>query len=181
MSAPMMTSADKQKLSLLFGRRSIRVYSPGIIAEETVTLLLDAAMAAPSAMTKDPWRFVVVREQSSLRSLAEALPGGKMLGTATLAMVVCGDIDVAFERQLSFLLQDCSAATENLLLAAHALGLGACWVGVHPNEAAIRRLKEMLSLPLSFLPVAVVSLGLPGEELPPRSRFNPNHVRFEKW
>src|SRR5260221_9081463 len=174
-----MSSIDK--LNFIYARRSIRVYSPGQIDDQTITQLLEAAMAAPSAMTKDPWRFVVVRKEPTLAAMAAALPGGKMLSTATLAVVVCGDLDAAFERQLSFLLQDCSAAIENLLLAAHTLGLGACWVGVHPGEAAIRRLKEMLSLPLSFLPVAVVSLGLPGEELPPRSRFNPNHVRFEKW
>src|SRR5204863_495597 len=77
---------------------------------------------------------------------------------------VCGELEAAFERQLSFLLQDCSAATENLLLAAHGLGLGACWVGVHPDEAANRRLKSLFGLPGAVLPVAVVSLGVPGED-----------------
>ena len=173
--------SGKEKLGLIFGRRSVRVYSPGEISEEQVTCLLEAAMAAPSAMTKDPWRFVVVRQTSSLSALAETLGGGKMLATATLAIVVCGDLEVTFERQLSFLLQDCSAATENLLLAAHGLGLGACWVGVHPNEAAVRRLKELLALSPSVIPLAVVSLGLPGEELPARTRFNRDYVHFERW
>lgn len=177
----MINDADKQKLEILFARRSVRVYSPGTVDEATVRALLEAAMAAPSAMTKDPWRFVIVREASTLKNLVSVLPGGKMLATAALAVVVCGDLEAAFERQLSFLLQDCSAATENLLLAAHALGLGGCWVGVHPNEAAVRRLKELLVLPSTFLPVAVVSLGLPGESLPPRSRFNSDYVRSEKW
>jgi nitroreductase len=176
-----MSAYGDGKLGFIFGRRSIRVYSPGEIPEETVTRLLEAAMAAPSAMTKDPWRFVVVRERAGLSAMAEALPGGKMLATATLAIVVCGDLDTAFERQVSFMLQDCSAAIENLLLAAHALGLGACWVGVHPGETAVRRLKDLLSLPPSVIPIAAVSLGLPGEDLEPRTRFNNAYVHFEKW
>lgn len=143
--------------------------------------LLEAAMAAPSAMTKDPWRFVVVRDTATLASLAAALPGGKMLSTAAVAIVVCGDLEAAFERQLSYLLQDCSAATENLLLAAHALNLGACWVGVHPLEESIRRVRELMSLPSSFIPLAVISLGQPGEQPEPRTRFNPNHVSHERW
>jgi nitroreductase len=176
----MRVSSD-EKLALIFGRRSIRIYSPGEIADETVTKILEAAMAAPSAMTKDPWRFIVARKQATLTALAEALPGGKMLVTATLAIVVCGDLDVAFERQLSFLLQDCSAAMENLLLAAHALGLGACWVGVHPSENSVRRLKDLFNLPSTVVPMSVVSLGLPGEDPGPRTRFNPDYVHLEKW
>jgi len=176
-----MSAAADNKLSLLFGRRSIRVYTPGEIDEATVMKVLETAMAAPSAMTKDPWRFVLVRDRQTLSHLAAALPGGKMLVTAAVAIVVCGDMDAAFERQLSFLLQDCSAAIENLLLGAHALGLGACWVGVHPSEDAMRRLKQMLSLPAAIVPIAAISLGHPGEQPGPRTRFNRDYVHFEKW
>jgi nitroreductase len=168
-------------MDLIFARRSIRVYSPGEVSEATVTKLLEAAMAAPSAMTKDPWRFVIVRERETLSTLATLHPGAAMLSAAAMAIVVCGDLDVAFERQISYLLQDCSAAIENLLLAAHAQGLGACWVGIHPGEALIKRVKDLLSLPASFVPVAVISLGHPGEHQPSRTRFNPDYVRREKW
>lgn len=173
------TSSDP--LDFIFGRRSVRVYSPGEIDDTAVTRLLEAAMAAPSAMTKDPWRFIVVRDKQTLNQLAAMLPGGKMLVTATLAIVVCGDIEIAFEKHIGFLVQDCSAAIQNLLLAAHALGLGACWVGVYPLEDAVRRLRQMLSAPSSITPVAVISLGHPGEQLPPRTRYNPDHVHFDKW
>ena len=176
-----MSTTAHDKLSLIFGRRSIRVYSPGEIDEQTVICLLEAAMAAPSAMTKDPWRFVVVRERSTLSKLAAALAGGKMLVTATLGIVVCGDMDAVFDRQLSFLLQDCSAAIENLLLAAHALGLGGCWVGVHPDPGAAQQLKQLLSLPAAIVPIAVLALGPPGEQPGPRTRFNRDYVHFEKW
>ena len=176
----MSTSTDAD-LNFIFGRRSIRIYSPGAISDETVTKLLEAAMAAPSAMTKDPWRFVVVRDPGRLSPLSAALPGGKMLGTATLAIAVCGDVEAALERQLSFLLQDCSAATENLLLAAHALGLGACWVGVHPGEGAVGKVREILGLPSAVIPMAVVALGYRGEEPGPRTRYNPAYVHRERW
>ena len=157
------------------------MYSPGEIDDGTVTRLLEAAMAAPSAMTKDPWRFVVVRDAATLAALAEALPGGKMLASATLAIAVCGDLEAALEQQLSFLLQDCSAATQNLLLAAHGLGLGACWVGVHPSEKPVRRVKEILGLPSMIIPVAAVALGRPGEDPGSRTRFRESSVHFEKW
>src|SRR3974390_2666719 len=101
-----MSAITYDKLSFIFGRRSIRAYSPGNIDQNTVTALLEAAMAAPSAMTKDPWRFIVVREEQMLSNLAATLAGGKMLVTANLAIVVCGDIDAAFARQLSLPLPD---------------------------------------------------------------------------
>jgi nitroreductase len=176
-----MSKTADDDLGFILGRRSIRVYSPGEVSAPAVTRLLEAAMAAPSAMTKDPWRFVIVKEQQTLAQLAALHPGAAMLASAATAIVVCGDLDAAFERHISYLLQDCSAAIENLLLAAHALGLGACWVGIHPGEPLIKRVKELLSLPASFIPVAAVSLGQPGEQPPPRTRYNPAHVRAEKW
>ena len=176
-----MSLSVDDKLKFIQGRRSVRVYSPGTVDEAAVRKLLEAAMAAPSAMTKDPWRFVVVRNQQTLARLAAALPGGKMLATSSLAVAVCGDLDVAFEKQLSYLLQDCSACIENLLLGAHALGLGACWVGVHPAQEAIRQAKTLLALPASVMPVAVVAVGWPGEQLEARTRYVPGHVHYEKW
>jgi len=176
-----MTTTTDNNFGFILGRRSIRVYSPEEVSAPAVTRLLEAAMAAPSAMTKDPWRFVVVRDKQTLAKLAALHPGAAMLASAAMAIVVCGDLDAAFERHISYLLQDCSAAIENLLLAAHALGLGACWVGIHPGEPLIKQVKELLSLPASFVPVAAVSLGQPGEQPPPRTRYNPAHVRAEKW
>jgi nitroreductase len=176
-----MSSTTNSKLELIFGRRSVRIYSPGTVDETAVRTLLEAAMAGPSAMTKDPWRFVVVRRTETLRELAAALPGGKMLATAAVAIIVCGDQEAAFEQNISYLLQDCSAATENLLLAAHGLGLGACWVGVHPGAESIRRVRELLALPESIVPVAAIAVGRPGEQLPARTRYNESYVHAEKW
>ncbi len=176
-----MSKSTNESLGFIFGRRSIRVYSPGEVRQAAVTKLLEAAMAAPSAMTKDPWRFVVVRDREMLAKLATLHPGAAMLSAAAMAVVACGDLDAAFERQISYLLQDCSAAIENLLLAAHAQGLGACWVGIHPGKPLIKQVRELLSLPGSVVPVAAVSLGQPGEQQPPRTRYNASYVHSEKW
>lgn len=176
-----MSMSTNERLNFILARRSIRVYSPGDVGEAVVTKLLEAAMAAPSAMTKDPWRFVVVRDKHTLGKLATLHPGAAMLSSAAMAIVVCGDQDAAFERDLNYLLQDCSAAAENLLLAAHAQDLGACWVGIYPGDAVNKQVKEWLYLPASVLPMAVISIGQPGEQLPPRTRYNAKYIHSEKW
>ncbi len=176
-----MNTETKGMLDLIFGRRSIRVFAPGVVDDATVTKLLEAAMAAPSAVCKDPWRFVVVRDRKTLEALAGVLSNGQMLHSAALAIAVCGDIESAHDRQLSYLLQDCAAAIENLLLAAHAFGLGACWLGVHPRENRINRVREILGIPPEVIPVACIALGKPGEHKPARTRFNPASVHYEKW
>ncbi len=176
----MNTNVD-ERLGFICGRRSIRVYAPGEISEQTVQQLLRAAMAAPSAVAKDPWRFIVIRNRQTLVRLAAALPNGQMLATAALGIAVCGELEAAHDQQLSYLLQDCSAAIENLLLGAHILGLGACWLGVHPREQRIKSLKEILSLPASVIPIACIAIGHPGEQKEPRTRFNADYVRFERW
>jgi nitroreductase len=176
----MNTNVD-DRLAFIFGRRSIRLYSTGPVSEEAVQKLLEAAMAAPSAAGKDPWRFVVVRRRQTLLEIAAALPNGQMIGSAALGIVVCGDLQAAHDQQLSYLLQDCSASIENLLLCAHILGLGACWLGVHPREHRINALRQILSLPRSVIPVACIAIGHPAEVKEPRTRFNRDYVHFEKW
>ena len=176
-----MDTAARRILDAILGRRSIRVYAPGPIGEDTVRRLLEAAMAAPSAVARDPWRFVVVRDRPTLQRMAEALPNGQMIGDAELGIAVCGDLEAAHDRQLSYLLQDCSAAIENLLLAAHALGLGACWLGVHPREDRIRKLSELLRLPPHVLPVSCIALGHPGEQKEARTRYREEFVHRDRW
>jgi nitroreductase len=176
-----MDAQIEERLRVIFGRRSVRVYSPGEVDDATVKKLLAAAMAAPSASGKNPWHFVVVRNRQTRSRMSEALPYGEMLATAALGIVVCGDLEVAHDHQLSYLLQDCSAAIENLLLCAHALGLGACWLGVHPRMERIKLFKELFSLPASVIPVACISLGYPGEAKEPHAVYNPNCVHSETW
>ena len=176
-----MNTLATDPLGFIFGRRSIRVYAPGKVSDEVVTRLLEAAMAAPSAVAKDPWRFVVIRNPQKLSAIADILPNGKMLATAAVGIVVCGELAAAHDKQLSYLLQDCSAAIENLLLAAHALGLGACWLGVHPREERVKRIAQLLALPEGVIPLACISIGLPGETKEPRTRYNAAYVHYETW
>jgi nitroreductase len=175
---PMMTNTH-EKLGFIFGRRSIRAYTTELVSDEAVQTLLEAAMAAPSAAATDPWRFIVVKNRGMLTKIAEALPYGRMVGFAALGIVVCGDLEAAHDKQLSYLLQDCSAAIENLLLSAHILGLGACWLGVHPREQRVKSLQEILKLQENLIPVACIAIGHPDETKEPRTRFNPAYVRVE--
>jgi nitroreductase len=169
------------RLALLFGRRSTRDFRPGEVDDATLRTLLEAAMAAPSAVGKDPWRFVVVRDRAMLGRLAGVLSNGEMLHSANLCLAVCGDLDAVHDHQISYLLQDCAAAIENLLLAAHALGLGACWLGVHPREHRIKAVRELLALPAQVIPVACIALGHPVEQKESRTRYNPAYVHRERW
>lgn len=169
------------QLDVLFSRRSIRQFTDREIPETMLTDLLEAAMAAPSAVARDPWHFLVLRSRDALNSLADCLPNGKMLVQATAALVVCGDLDRVHDRQLSFLLQDVSAAIENILLAANALGLGACWLGIHPREERIAAVSRLYGLPANILPVSAIALGWPAETKEPRTRFNPDCVHWEQW
>lgn len=169
------------ELQFLFSRRSIRLFEPRPVSAEQIQTLLEAAMAAPSAAAKDPWRFLVVQSQPRREEIAKVLPAGKMIAQSPLGIVVCGDLEAAHDRQLSYLLQDCAAAIENLLLAAHLMGLGGCWLGVHPREERVQALREMFRLPPSVIPVSCLAIGHPAEVKPARTRFNPLFVRHENW
>ena len=169
------------KLNCLFSRRSIRAYQPKDVGEDLVHDILEAAMAAPSAVAKDPWSFVVVRNHDMRTKIAEALPNGKMLADAPIGVVVCGDLDRAHDRQLSYLLQDCSAAIENLLLAANMLELGACWLGVHPREERIAHIRSLLNIPDGVIPMAVIAIGWPAKIKEPRTRYRDDAVHYEVW
>ena len=177
----MQPNGLSRPLDLVFGRRSIRVYRGGPVTDEQVDLMLQAAMAAPSAAGCDPWRFVVLRRRDLLERVAAGLPHGRMLGSAAVGFVVCGDLAAAHDRQLSYLLQDCSAAIQNLLLAAHSLGLGACWLGVHPRQDRMQHVTDVLHLPPGVIPIAAVSVGQPGETKDARTRFNPAWVHRDQW
>ncbi len=169
------------KLDFIFNRRSVRKYHEKEISVATVRDLLDAAMAAPSACAKDPWHFIVLRDRGVLNRIAAGLPNGKMLPGAGVGIVVCGDLNKAHGGELSYLLQDCSAAIENLLLAARALGLGACWLGVHPRADRVDHLRGTLGIPEHVIPVSVIAIGWPAEHPPARTRYSDSAVHPEAW
>jgi nitroreductase len=169
------------KLNYVFSRRSIRAYQREDVGEDLIRDLLEAAMAAPSAVAKDPWEFIVLRNRSMRAKIAEGLPNGKMLVDAPVGVVVCGDLQRAHDEQLSYLLQDCSAAIENFLLAANTLGLGACWLGVHPREERVTLIRSLLKIPEPVIPVAAIAIGWPAESHAPRTRYREEAVHHETW
>ncbi len=169
------------KLAPLFARRSVRKYQDKPIPAGILQDVLEAAMAAPSANAKDPWEIIVVQQLEVLAQIAAGLPYGKMLVGAAAGFVVCGDLRRANGQHLSYLLQDCSACIENLLLALAMLGLGGVWLGVHPREDRMAHLKALFQLPEDVLPLGVVAAGYPAETHAPRTRFDEARVHRERW
>ena len=168
-------------LQFIFNRRSVRKYENREIQEEIFTDLFEAAMAAPSAVAKDPWHFLLVRDRATLDSIVKILPNGQMLRQAPAAIIVCGDINKANLNEISYMLQDLSAAVENILLAATALGLGSCWLGMHPRPDRMDGIKNLFSLPENIIPMCGIALGWHDEQPGPRTRYNPERVHLEKW
>ena len=163
-------------IKTIFSRRSIRKYTEEPVSAGEIKTLLEAAMAAPSASNIKPWHFVVVTQRETLGALADAHPHGKMLAQAPLCIVVCGDPDLS-----RYWEQDCSAATENLLLAVAALNLGAVWLGVHPRDDRTEFTRRILGIPESIFPLNLISIGHPAEEKEPRTQYDEVRVHREGW
>ena len=166
-------------LKAILGRRSIRKFTGETVPDGDVKKLLEAAMAAPSACNQQPWHFVVIRSRDTFNGIMRIQPYTKMLEKASLAVVVCADPEL--QTCPGFWVQDCSAATENLLLAVHAMGYGATWCGVYPSDDVVWKMRELLGLPKQVYPLCVVAIGVPDEKKQPANRYNEERVHPEKW
>jgi len=161
-------------LEAIHTRRSIRRYEDRPVPEELVEEVLRAAMMAPSAVNKQPWHFVVIDDRKLLGEIPKINPNAAMAAGAPLAILVCGDLKL--EHPSGYWVVDCAAAVENLLLAAHALGLGAVWTGVYPRQQRIDGLKKLFGLPEHVMPHTLVVLGYPAERPPSQDRYRPERV-----
>jgi nitroreductase len=161
-------------MEAILTRRSIRKYTAQAVSDELIKELLQAAMSAPSAGNQQDWQFVVVRSRQMLDELGKVHPYAP-IGGAPLAILVCGDLQR--ESHQGFWTQDCAAATQNLLLAAHAKGLGAVWCGCYPREARAAGLRKLLGLPEHVVPLALVVIGYPAEKKGREDRYDPAKVR----
>jgi nitroreductase len=166
-------------IEAILDRRSIRRFKPGEISEEAVHRLLQAAMYAPSAGNQRPWHFVVLRDRKLLGAIPSFHPHAAMLGEAALAVLVCADLSL--ETHQGYWMVDCAAATQNLLLAAHALSLGAVWLGIYPRPERMEGMTRLLDLPPQIKPFALVAVGHPAERPPRPERFEPGRIHRDKW
>ncbi len=167
-------------LQTIRNRKSVRKYTEQTVPKEKVEILLKAAMAAPSSKNNQPWLFYVITNRDVLVKLSEQLPYAKMLAKAPLAIVVCGDNTKGItdpEQSLNWAL-DCSAASQNILLAAEAEGLGAVWTGVFPYSGRVKIVKEALQLPENIIPLNVIPVGYPDGEHMPKDKFNPDVINW---
>lgn len=166
-------------MEAIFTRRSIRKYTSEPVTDDELKQLLRAAMHAPSAGNQRPWEFIVIRDRETLNKIPGIHKYAQMLKQAQAAIVVCGDMTK--QKYDGFWVQDCSAATQNMLLAATALGLGAVWLGVHPVVERVEDLRKMLGIPGHVVPLSIVSLGRPGEERDTPDRYDESRIHMESW
>jgi nitroreductase len=163
----------------IHGRRSIRQFVSGPVEDATVRKILAAAMAAPSAGNEQPWHFVVIRDRSILTALSGAHPYADMVQHATLAMLVCADMKIVKHRD--YWPADCAAASQNILLSVHALGLGSVWVGVYPREARIAEIRRVITLPDDIIPFSLLPIGIPGETKSSEDRYKQERTHKDRW
>ena len=176
------TDNGKTAIETIMTRTSIRSFTDRQVSADTIEMLLRAGMAAPTAVNKQPWHFVVVNDRAKLDELGGNGRQSQMWKESPLAIVVCGDMDKALEGPAqAFWVQDCSAATENILLAAHALGLGAVWTGCYPMEERMANVSQVLNLPETIIPLCVIVMGYPNEQPDPKDKWKPENVTYNMF
>jgi nitroreductase len=166
-------------LEAIFTRRSVRSFTGEVIGEEDLKTVLKAGFAAPSAHNYQPWHFIVIKSTETLEKMAEFHTYGKMLPKAGCGIVVCGDKEK--QSEIGFLVEDCSAAIENMLLAAHGLGYGAVWCGLYPMSQLVENTKKLLNLPDNMIPVGVMPIGHKKDDRKPIDKYDESKIHIDKW
>jgi nitroreductase len=168
-----------ETIKAIMTRRSVRSYSGKKVTRVQIKKLLEAAMNAPSARNQQAWQFLVITKSEIMEAITLVHPHAQTLKTASCAIVVCGDLKA--EQAPGYWVQDCSAAVQNILLAAHATGLGAVWLGVYPRLPRVKGVQKLLKLPSRIVPLGIVSIGYPTEKPKPVKRFSQTKVHYEQW
>ncbi len=173
--------SDASRIDLILNRRSVRDYTPEPVSEALLDRLLRAGMSAPTAKNTQPWSFVVVTGRQALDQLAEGLPFGKMLPKAQAAIVVCAMPELANNRSPELAVVDATCASQNILLAAEALGLGSVWVAAYPYDDRMAHVAAVLGIPREVLPLCVLPLGYPVAIKPPIDKYKPERIHHGRW
>ena len=160
----------------IFERKSVRSFEDKTVSKDTLELLVKAGMAAPSAMNRQPWQFFVSTDKAKMDSLNARLPYAKMLKEAAAAIVVLGNPEIS-----KLWMYDCSACTQNVLLAAESLGLGAVWTAAFPYDDRVNAIKEVYEIPDPWLPLALIPVGYPKGDHQPKDKWDPAKVHYEIW
>lgn len=169
-------------IDVIHNRKSVRHYTDQEVTKEQLEVLVKAGMAAPSARNLQPWAFVVVQDREKLDALADSLPYAKMLFDAQAAIVVCGDMEkAATDADSAYWVQDCAAASQNVLLAAEATGLGAVWTAAYPYKERISPVRNVLGLPDNIIPLNVIPIGYPTGEDKPKDKWKPEKMHWNQW
>jgi nitroreductase len=166
-------------METILSRKSIRQYMPKPLSREVILELLHAAMSAPSAGNERPWHFIVLTEQTLLNEIPKFHRYAAMLKQAPVAILICGD--TTLEMHKGYWTLDCAAASENLLLAAHAKGLGAVWCGVYPTEDRVVNLQKLFKLPVHIVPFALIPIGFPAENKKAGDRLDTSRIHDNQW
>jgi len=169
-----MTAMDN-----ILSRRSIRKYTSQQIADQVIKELLEAAMSAPSAGNSQPWHFVVITARQILDEFPKIHPYSQLINGAPMAILICGNLKV--QDREGVLAQECAAATENLLLAVHAKGLGAVWLAIYPVEERIIGVRKLLKIPENILPISLIPIGHPAEKKSRAYRYDDSKVHYNQW
>ncbi len=171
-------------IDCIMTRASVRSYTGEQINDSIVEKILRAGMAAPTAANQQPWHFIVVNEQNLKDSITAAFEYTKMVENCSFAVVVCGDMDNLFQDDIhegGFWVEDCSAASENMLLAAHALGIGGVWCGIYPLKDREQRLSSILNLPSNLTPLNVMAFGYPAQPVAPKDKWAPAKIHYNAY
>lgn len=178
-------SADTNAaLECIMTRTSVRSYTDTPVDTATITKILRAAMAAPTAANQQPWQFVVVTDQALKDSITAAFEYTKMVEHCSFAVVVCGDMANLFQGDIpegGFWVEDCSAASENMLLAAHSLGVGGVWCGIYPLKDREARLRAILNIPDTLTPLNVMAFGYPAAPATPKDKWTPSKIHYNAF
>ena len=166
-------------MDAIYKRRSIRRFTDQAVKKEQIEEVLKAGMNAPSAGNEQPWQFLVIDDRKLLDRIPEFHPHSRMLYEAPIAIVVCGDMSQV--KYQAYWPQDCSAATQNILLAIADLDLGGVWLGVYPREERVKNLQQLFGMPESIIPFSIIAMGHPAEQKPPKNIFDSQRIRYNYW
>jgi nitroreductase len=168
-----------ETMDAILTRRSVRKYNKKPISNKIINELLEAAMSAPSAGNEQPCHFIIIDEPHILEKVPTFHNHAQMLKDASLAILVC--CDMKLDKHNGMWIQDCSAATENMLIAVRAKGLGAVWLGIFPREERVKGMKDLLNIPKNIIPFSLISIGYSAENQGRINRYNSNRIHHNKW